>query len=59
VAEVAVLYALHAATEAGYRVFVPVDASGGTSTRTENAAFRPIVTDVIAAPSLPSARIIG
>jgi nicotinamidase-related amidase len=40
--EVVVLHAARAAIEAGYRVLVPVDACGGMSARTEDAAFRQI-----------------
>ncbi|MGD0104149.1 MAG: isochorismatase family protein [Rhodopila sp.] len=40
--EVVVLHAARAAIEGGYRVLVPVDACGGMSARTEDAAFRQI-----------------
>lgn len=40
--EVAVLHAARDAIAAGYQVCVPVDACGGLSSRTENAAFRQI-----------------
>ncbi|HYZ20778.1 MAG TPA: isochorismatase family protein [Rhodopila sp.] len=40
--EITVLHAACAAVHAGYRVYVPVDACGGLSPRTEDAAFRQI-----------------
>ena len=40
--EVVVLHAVCDAIAAGYRVSVPVDACGGMSSRTEDAAFRQI-----------------
>ena len=40
--EVVVLHAARAALEEGYSVHVPVDACGGMSARTEDAAFRQI-----------------
>jgi len=40
--EVVVLHAVRDALAAGYRVYVPVDACGGMSSRTEDAAFRQI-----------------
>ena len=40
--EVVVLHAVCDAIAAGYRVYVPVDACGGMSSRTEEAAFRQI-----------------
>ena len=40
--EVVVLHAARAAIAAGYSVLVPVDACGGMSARTEDAAFRQI-----------------
>ncbi len=40
--EVVVLHAVRAAIAAGYQVLVPVDACGGLSARTEDAAFRQI-----------------
>ena len=40
--EVVVLHAVRAAVAAGYQVLVPVDACGGMSARTEDAAFRQI-----------------
>ena len=40
--EVAVLHAATGALDLGWRVFVPVDACGGMSTRTEDATFRQI-----------------
>jgi len=40
--EVVVLHAVRDALAAGYRVHVPVDACGGMSSRTEDAAFRQI-----------------
>lgn len=40
--EVVVLHAVQAAIAAGYQVLVPVDACGGMSARTEDAAFRQI-----------------
>lgn len=40
--EVVVLHAARAAIAAGYNVLVPVDACGGMSVRTEDAAFRQI-----------------
>ena len=40
--EVVVLHAVRAAIAAGYQVLVPVDACGGMSARTEDAAFRQI-----------------
>ena len=41
--EVVVLHAAHSAIKAGYHVYyVPVDAWGGMSSRTEEAAFRKI-----------------
>ena len=40
--EVVVLHAVRDALAAGYRVLVPVDACGGMSSRTEDAAFRQI-----------------
>ena len=42
VTEVAVLLACFGAARNGYEVHVPVDACGGTSQRTEDAAFRRI-----------------
>ena len=40
--EVVVLHAVCDAIAGGYRVYVPVDACGGMSSRTEDAAFRQI-----------------
>jgi nicotinamidase-related amidase len=40
--EAVVLHAVRAALAAGYRAYVPVDACGGMSSRTEDAAFRQI-----------------
>ena len=40
--EVVVLHAVRDALAAGYRAHVPVDACGGMSSRTEDAAFRQI-----------------
>jgi nicotinamidase-related amidase len=40
--EVVVLHAVRDALAAGYRVLAPVDACGGMSSRTEDAAFRQI-----------------
>jgi Isochorismatase family len=40
--EVVVVHAVRSAIDAGYRVYVPVDACGGMSSRTEDAAFRQI-----------------
>jgi pimeloyl-ACP methyl ester carboxylesterase/nicotinamidase-related amidase len=40
--EVVVLHAVRDAIAAGYRAYVPVDACGGMSSRTEDAAFRQI-----------------
>ncbi|MDF5722041.1 MAG: isochorismatase family protein [Rhizonema sp. PD37] len=40
--EVVVLHAVQEAIAAGYQVYVPVDACGGMSARTEKAAFREI-----------------
>ena len=40
--EVVVLHAVRMAIAAGYQVLVPVDACGGMSARTEDAAFRQI-----------------
>ena len=40
--EVVVLHAVLDAIAAGYRAYVPVDACGGMSSRTEDAAFRQI-----------------
>ncbi len=40
--EVVVLHAVQEAIAAGYQVYVPVDACGGMSARTEEAAFREI-----------------
>jgi len=40
--EVVVLHAVRAAISAGCDVLVPVDACGGMSARTEDAAFRQI-----------------
>ncbi len=40
--EVVVLHAVHEAIATGYQVYVPVDACGGMSDRTEKAAFREI-----------------
>ena len=40
--EVVVLHAVRDALAAGYRAYVPVDACGGMSSRTEDAAFRQI-----------------
>jgi nicotinamidase-related amidase len=40
--EVVVAHAVRSAIDAGYRVYVPVDACGGMSSRTEDAAFRQI-----------------
>jgi nicotinamidase-related amidase len=40
--EVVVLHSVRDAIDAGYRVHVPVDACGGMSSRTEDAAFRRI-----------------
>jgi nicotinamidase-related amidase len=40
--EVVVLHAVRDALAAGYRVHLPVDACGGMSSRTEDAAFRQI-----------------
>jgi nicotinamidase-related amidase len=42
--EVVVLHAALTALEKGYRMHVPVDACGGMSARTEDAAFRQIET---------------
>jgi nicotinamidase-related amidase len=38
--EVVVLHAARAALDADFRVFIPVDACGGMSARTEDATFR-------------------
>jgi pimeloyl-ACP methyl ester carboxylesterase/nicotinamidase-related amidase len=40
--EAVVLHGVHDAIAAGYRAYVPVDACGGMSSRTEDAAFRQI-----------------
>ena len=40
--EAVVLHAVHDAVAAGYRAHVPVDACGGMTSRTEDAAFREI-----------------